>query len=687
MHFLKKILGRPSQPEKAAPEPKPTETSPLSLPPALDAGYELPPAPAAPSPEASSEKVQDDPAGEVGTATPSILRFFDPYGRELTIERKEWRAKYRAGALKSAWTQPEALFQLITSELTDGQAAEMLEPARQLHSIDPVQPRGATVLGACLMELQRWDEAEEVFKQGLKHHEKDPVLLANLSRIQLQKGEKLKAQDSLWKSLQADPNQPNAVRWFLDIAREVGGEQGAFAALERIGELPGSWGAQLGLARHALEQNQREQALEIYSRVLALPDPLPLELLAQLSADLGAAGQPTEMLERVLPRFSPAHHGLRVGHNLLKALVDIGQTALASQVIEALYQQQQPEWREALDFWQSRVDERAMAQAASLPPTETKLVRTPLEGPVWAFEAEGFHRLLPAKDPLAPRLAVLAPSVTSPSTSEASDQNRQESDAGSFGRALTLHLVEQIHLGTSARALSVFTQIANHGGFVLSNVPFTTETALSLAGKGEQGGCDFALNLHIDASQSSWLLRGVLLRVSAGETLHTFELRADPRTPEPCFRQLSASLRDVLVKKLGFAQRVLPAWVGPLTSEAFVPQMIARMQVLELVCATLANARPKPSAGARRLFDELLHQALVQSKDPIPRLLLITALNRHRVTGSPAFLEYERRLRRLVEEFPQDNPATPFVLGALNALYPVLTDKPNRSESSGKTPA
>src|SRR2546422_10217541 len=62
--------------------------------------------------------------------------------------------------------------------------------------------------------------------------------------------------------------------------------------------LPGSWRAQLWLARSALQSRQLDQALALYRESLSRAGkPAPANLLQQMSGDLGNAGHLPELLQ------------------------------------------------------------------------------------------------------------------------------------------------------------------------------------------------------------------------------------------------------------------------------------------------------------------------------------------------------------------------------------------------------
>src|SRR5207248_6886788 len=122
------------------------------------------------------------------------------------------------------------------------------------------------------------------------------------------------------------PNLENGLLWWAALARESGGEDAYLGALAQIAAVPGSWRAQLWLARHRLDGADVEGAVQLYRSVLDRAADQS-DALLMISGDLGNAGHVEEVFELVLPRYQPERHALSVGFNLLNASVQAGRRA------------------------------------------------------------------------------------------------------------------------------------------------------------------------------------------------------------------------------------------------------------------------------------------------------------------------------------------------------------------------
>jgi tetratricopeptide (TPR) repeat protein len=295
-------------------------------------------------------------AGAAADVAPATITVFDNDGRPIEISREEWRSKILPGRFRERWDNPDELANAISEALHDQFVAEALEPARRLHQIDPQVRRSAAILAATLLQLKRYADAEHVLAAALKKHGEDGYLLTNLAKAHAGKGDQARAERTLWRALEIDPNQDNGLMWYAVMQRERGGDAAERQAFAKVANLPGSWRAQGWLARTSLGENDVAAALAWYREAFSRVNPAPADLLMQASGDLGSHGRLSELVELCTPRFDARLHGLAVGNNLIKAYLELGDADEARAVLDKLYAQQRPDWRDALAYWDGELD-------------------------------------------------------------------------------------------------------------------------------------------------------------------------------------------------------------------------------------------------------------------------------------------------------------------------------------------
>ncbi len=558
---------------------------------------------------------------------PPTIRAFDQNGQPVEVPREEWRTNVLPNMVKEVYDQPDQLYMLLVNSLNDGFVEEMIDPAQHLYSTDTVPARGACMWAIVLLQQNRLDEAEQVLEGYLKQHGEEGSVLVNLAKVFATRGDHDRAQATLWRGIELEPNQENGINWYGAVAQEQGGDQAARAALERIRVLAGSWRAQMWLARAELAQGNLPAARALYAEAVGnVAQPLPTELLMQMSGDLGGAGHLADLLELTTPLFVPELHGMPVGANLIKASVDTGNLELAARLTSILGTFNRPDWAQALAFWNQQI-----AQKLSGLPTQTgiQIGMLRVDGPIW----------LPPASPARPLFGSKAngPSVTflggSAETPEGDDPaNIQIPDAlGRMTRALPLYLAEQVDMRTAAhgRAMipwAVPQQVPNGqpapGGFIVSSARWPDETARQ-AVQDPANLSDYVVTVHVDAEVIPWEASLVFIRSSDGTRIGELQGDFTPENPAEGLPTLADEVVELL-SSLGATEA--PAAYQIPTGAAFSGYLAHLEQLLAVRCAGMEGVGPQFLTGEKEILDGNLAQCEAMP-DSIPaRVLLVETM-------------------------------------------------------------
>ena len=542
-------------------------------------------------------------------------------------------------------TDRRALNGLIVRALRDGLAADVLAPARHLATIDPNRLRGATRCpGVTLLQLGQHDEARRVLEEATARHGDDGVVLTNLAKAYAGLGDTAKSDQTLWRALEVDPNQDNGLLWYVALHKERGGAAGEAAALARVAALPASWRAQLWLARAALARNGTDAAVRLYREVLGQVTPVPTDALMQISGDLGNRGQLALIVELCGPRFDIGQHGMTVGNNLIKANLDMGRADEARQLVEALYAQQRPDWRETLLDWERRIDDAEKRYG----PVEgqLKLGFRSIDLPLWAHSRLGFEALLPAKGPQAPRVTFICGTGERPGPKATQAQAVRTDALGRVTRALPFHLAEEIHLTTSAQA-RVQVIGTDNGGFALLEYPLDVETLAKAQVEG-----DVVVLLHVDARSAPWQLMFSIVRWADKVQLASWSV---PFTVEQPLAGLRAAL-ERLRHDLAVVPGLQPAPIPPLLrrpDDANLAGYVSGLENALIITMAVASPSGKPAIwGERAMIDTLLDLAVQTPADVRARLLLINSVDKEGRRRPDIAREYLEKLALLQQRHP-----------------------------------
>ncbi len=422
------------------------------------------------------------------------VRVFDDFGREVFIPASQWRAELLPQALQQASNNPDALSAILLDALQVGVAADLLPAAAHLQSIDPVAERGAAVHGLVLLASGDAAQAEDVFVTYLGQLGPSATILTHLARAQAAQGRMEEADQTLWRALEANPNDDGAVGLYAARSREREGDFGWQSALERAATLPGAWLPLMWLGRSALDGRNRSLGVALYKQALERAgQPVPVTLLQGISGDLGQFGLLDDALRLVRPAFNPEVHGLVVGNNLLKATLDSGNTGDALALVRDLARLNRPEFAEPLRAWEIEIRRRdLMAQAQQNPP-QPQLLR--IDGPVWLPPDSPSRTLYATAGARRGSVLFLGSSVSLPEELPQEAAGLPDT-AGRLSRALPLFLAENAFalLTLDTQTLVPWAEVM---GFAMLNQPWPDDAAAAYA---RDSGAKAAVTSHIQAS-------------------------------------------------------------------------------------------------------------------------------------------------------------------------------------------
>jgi tetratricopeptide (TPR) repeat protein len=535
------------------------------------------------------------------SGVPDGIRAFDQNGQEVIIPREEWRQNVLPGMLREVWDQPDNLYMLIVNSLNDSFVAEVTEAAAHLHEIDTIPARGACIWAVVLMQGGRLDEAEEVLNGHIAKHGVDGSVLVNLAKIYSMRDENERAEETLWRGLEAEPNQENGLGWFVSMAQERGGEEAAKATLERVRTLDGSWRAQLWLARGVLVGGNLAGAKELYTEALGrVGRPVPPDLLMQMSGDLGGQGHLAELVELTTPHFVPEMHGLPIGNNLIKANVDLGNLDAADAVKNALAAFQRPEWAQALGFWDGEIAKRRGGAAPDSQQGQIQIGMLRVDGPIWLPPGSPARVVFGTK-PAGPMVTFLGGTAEAPE--QGSEVAPQLADAlGRMTRALPLYLAEQVEMRTAATGRAMIPWASGTGpnqpsGFVVSGARWPDEVAMQ-AVQDPANRSEYVVTVHVDAEVTPWEASLVFVRASDGTRIGELQAEFAPDSPEEGLPGLADEVVELL-NALGSVP-VPAAYVVP---EPFGAYLLRLEQLLAVRCAGMDGVALHFLQGEREILE------------------------------------------------------------------------------------
>jgi len=494
------------------------------------------------------------------------------------------------------------------------------------------------VLGIALLQLKDHPAAREVLERAIARHGENPYLLANLARAYAAAGDGVRALALIWRALELEPNEETALNWMIGMAHPQG-QDAVLAAYTRAASLPGSWRALLWLARYALDRGDLAEATRLYEVALGRATPTPADLLMQLSGDLGNRGHTELLMKLTQPRFDLLEHGLTVGNNLLRAYVELGMFAEARKLLEQLYSQQRPDWREQLIAWERKLDDAEKRYGEVTAPVEVVVMK--LEQPVWARGVLGFDAVLPAKTHSAPRIHFICGSGETNDETGGKVVAQPTNDLGRIARSLPMFLAEELYLRTNARTAFLLPWM-KQGGFILSAKPWTRAFL-----PHDHTPADLIVYLHVDARVSPWLLKLSVENVQRDVAPVEFEQAFTLRTAGRDVLALLYDLIPRLTLLLALRREESNSALGTPPPELLPGYLAAIEQALAIGLAARQTGGESFLHQERSIFDHLFDVALQSDQLLRPRMLLVNALENQTRRRPDIAREYLEKLALL----------------------------------------
>ncbi|MFA7292119.1 MAG: tetratricopeptide repeat protein [Rhodocyclaceae bacterium] len=589
-------------------------------------------------------------ATDAATPSEALITAYDTYGREIKITRDDWRNNVFLPNLEQKRDDPDELYRLIVSGLNDGFVADLLPAAERLLEIDPDPERSHAVHGIVLMKQGRIDSAEHTLREGMRKAGETAALLTNLAKVYVERGDEARSHELLQRAVEADPNMENALMWWAAIQREKAGDSGYVASLRGVADLPGSWRAQIWLARHHLEQGQVDQARVLYSTVLA-QGRYDASALMMISGDLGRNGQIGLIVELVAPVFDEKRHDPMAGLNLLRAYQELGRPVEGEGLLSRMYALGFAGFKQHLDeFAQAFMQMRRQTEAGT-PVNADRLKTTTLSlnQPIWHYGLRQADWLFAAKPAGVPEIGFFALSKIMAGNQHAEEQ--REDDVGRLTRAIPLYLAEAIHYWTDFAGIT-YVLVVEDGGPVVSGgetdgqqlfdiVPATMKYfvtgEIGCEGEGDAAQWEIALSLW-SCEQRTRIAKeaGAATQAELGGLVLDLEERLLARVGGKRARPLDDFYRHP-------TKDILPIYLSEL-GQAFMLTLLAN------------NLVSKAGLwGERAMLDWPLNMALNWPSVEVPKIMYISGLGKAFDYGSVVLAEYRERTLQLLKDADREN--------------------------------
>ena len=416
-----------------------------------------------------------------------MIEMFNELGQKILISRSEYIDKVLPYNLQLHWNNPDELASAIMTSFSDGLFTHVEAAAKRLVEIDTISERSICLYGTVLLNTKKYVEAEKLFLNHLNDHPRHPYILTNLAKAQDFLGKNVDALITLEESITADPNQKNAMQWWLGIKIEelefqgLPHEQVNLNALEQADKRFGGWRVKLWLGEYFTEINATETARLYYEDVLS--DEWEPDVLSSISGALGKHGYLKDVIKLIAPRYDPYQHEIGTGFNLLQAYLKLKQVSDGQQLLNKLYSIYRPDLDDQLD-WYKLEFAKLIKPIESISEEHLDAKFESINYPLWCYGwniKHGFDSVKTDK-----KIAIFQFSWDSgPLSSKISVD--LENTQGRLARAIPLFLLEDIYYGTDASSTVIFPISKDNNCYVLYGNQPSTKQIMELSKQGYDG--------------------------------------------------------------------------------------------------------------------------------------------------------------------------------------------------------
>jgi len=417
----------------------------------------------------------------------------------------------------------------------------------------------------------------------------------------------------------------------------------------------------LQIARAALKSGDVQTAISLYQESLdRVARPAPVDLLMQMSGDLGNAGQLREIVQLVGPHFDAASHGLRVGNNLIRAQVELGQTDAARQVLNQLFALNRLDYKEHLGYLDMQIAKARLAAAPVDPQAKLNVTLLTIAGPIWLkpdSRARDLFRVIPADSATVYFLGSTAAHDIKP----AGIQHQLSDAPGRLSRALPLFLAEQVDLASGLHVNTLVPWVMEPaGGFVVSGVPWSDADAITYSAQADKKGAYVVIS-HLAEKSGMWTATLRLVRLADGQCIGELAESFAIATPGDAIQSLARRFLEILCGAIAAQRQPFPPMYTTITDTNLPTYLLRLEQLLATRCSSMPGVPPEFLNGEREIIDGNIQLCLSNPGSANIRILLAQTVLAMKRIRPDVVSEFADRIRMLQKEHPLTQPAQELV--------------------------
>lgn len=579
-----------------------------------------------------------------------MIEIFDDYGRKMMINKEEWRKNILPRNINLNWNDPDALYQDIEIALRDEFFTELIKASERLIAIDKNKERSYIVRSIVLMKNNRNKEAKEILQSYINKYGETGYVLTNLAKAYANENNNQKAEELLLKGLQLDPNQDNAIEWWIAIQNAKGGKPAYLSELKKLSDIKGSWRPQLWLAREALQQKDLPTAIRYYKHVISLAKDEG-DVLMQISGDLGQNGYYEEIFKLVLPIYDPKKHNVWPGINILQAYLESKKYEEGEKFLKKMLALNRPDiWEKLTNF--SEQFETKLQNFPNIPKEKEKISSSIvcLDKPIFIYGLKDADWFLPDIKRNGPKIGLMPLAVIDFLKKE-NTGFRRESDAGRLSRSIPLYIEERFYFETNSDSQVLIPVAKDYGAMITSSKESGVNYFLDAVSKSKKRlEFDYYVSGSLIETDGSWEIILSIWDCRSKQKIKSLAKKVPFKVIGQSVRDLSNDLFMFLKKRAGLVLIKPADYYRRLKDNLIENQLLSYSQALVQVLVVNNYGSKNTISGESFILRNSLDLALWSPESILPKILFISSLVKSYSYKSDIYIEFKDYAIKLINE-------------------------------------
>ena len=328
----------------------------------------------------------------------------------------------------------------------------------------------------------------------------------------------------------------------------------------------------------------------------------------------------------------------------MKALIELKRAPEAKSILEALYAQNRPDWKEGLDYWDNQLDNELKHFGPVDEEAISEVINMGIPRPAWLVGLKLDESIYQKKSETPFTVVTLSASCE---RAEEFDKPRvTKTDAeGALCRGFPLTICDSLNIKTDAKALMVVPHVKS-GGLVFFAKEHSEDDAASIM-KATDG--DLVILPHLVAKGDVWTMRLRVFEKQDTKLVATMTASFSPDNPAAKLQDLVLKVHDFIRRNYSLTEQVSSAGLDRIPVKVYAHYVDANSSCLAIINASDSEGGMDTLYGVRHIYDKFMRLASDFPENGVFMLMLIWALLKDKEAGSVVYHEYLDKLDYLME--------------------------------------